>query len=80
MGETTIIPGLSGRTIDVEKSYEKMKRYGNFLESLLEYKKVNPNISLTKNYDKYVISGNPKKNMVTLLFLVEKDADVESFI
>ncbi len=76
----TVIPGLSGSIIDVEKSYEKMKRYGNFLESLLEYKKITPSVSLSKNYDKYVISGNPKKNMVTLIFLVENDADVEPFI
>ena len=32
---------------------------------------VKPKISIEKNYNKYIIAGNPKKNMVSLLFLVE---------
>lgn len=76
----TIIPGVSGREVDVDKSYEKMKRYGGFLESLLEYREVTPNISLKKNYNKYVIKGNPTKNMVTLILLVENDNDVDAFV
>ncbi len=76
----TIIPGISGKTVDIKKSYEKMKRYGSYLDSLLEYKKVEPNVSLSNHYDKYVISGNPKKNMVSLLFIVKEDTDIAPFL
>lgn len=76
----TIIPGISGKEVDIDKSYDKMKRYGSYLESLLEYKLVAPQVSLSKNYDKYIISGNPTKNMVTFIFLVEESDDVEEVI
>ncbi len=80
MKEDTIIPGISGKTVDIKKSYEKMKRYGDYLDSLLEFKKVSPNVSLSNHYDKYVIGGNPKKNMVSLLFIVKEDTDIEPFL
>ena len=76
----TIIPGISGKEVDIDKSYDKMKRYGSYLESLLEYQLVAPQVSLSKNYDKYIISGNPTKNMVTFIFLVEESDDVEEVI
>lgn len=75
--EDTIIPGIYGELVDEEKSYEKMKRVGSYQENLLVYKKVAPEISLNKQFDKYIISGNPKKNMVSLLFLVEKNDNTE---
>lgn len=75
--DDTMIPGLYGKIVDEEKSYEKMKRFGNFQENLLEYKIIAPNISLEKNYDKYIISGNAAKKMVTLVFLVEGNNDTD---
>lgn len=76
----TIIPGIAGTEVDINKSYDKMKRYGSYLESLLEYKSVAPEVTLTKNYDKYVIGGNPSKNMVTLIFLVDEESNVDEVI
>ena len=76
----TIIPGISGSEIDIEKSYQNMKRYGSYLESLLEYKVVSPKVSITKNYDKYVVSGNSSKNMVSLIFLVKPEDQIEEVI
>lgn len=73
--EDTIIPGIYGGIVDEEKSYEKMKRVGSYQENLLVYKKIKPSVSIEKNFDKYIISGNPKKNMVTLLFLVKDNDD-----
>ncbi len=73
--EDTIIPGIYGGVIDEGKSYEKMKRVGSYQENLLVYKKIMPSISIEKNFDKYIISGNPKKNMATLLFLVKDNDD-----
>lgn len=71
--EKGLIPGIVGREVDVNKSYLNMKRMGRFDESLLMYKDSFPKIRLEKNYKNYIISGNPKKNMVSLLFLVEKN-------
>lgn len=75
ISDNTIIPGIYGTAVDVDKSYENMKRVGIYQESLLVYKRISPKISLEKNYDKYIVSGNPKKNMVTLIFLVENNSN-----
>lgn len=76
----TIIPGISGSEIDIDKSYSKMKRYGKYNEKLLEYKTVKPNISLYNNINKYVVQGNKNKNMISLLFLVESSDSVSSIL
>ncbi len=73
--DDTIIPGIYGGVVDIGKSYEKMKRVGSYQENLLIYKKITPSVSIEKNFDKYIISGNPKKNMVTLLFLIKDNED-----
>lgn len=72
----TIIPGIASKVIDEESSYLRMKRYGSYNPSLLVYKDVMPEISLYKHYNKYVISGNPMKNMVSLIFIVEENDDI----
>lgn len=78
--DNTIIPGLKGREIDENKSYSKMKRYGSYNSSLLEYNDIIPSISIENNFDKYIISGNKSKNMVSLIFLVTKDYNIDNII
>ncbi len=67
----TIIPGISGLKIDINKSYLKMKEYGKYNENLLVYKKVLPKQLLEDNKDKYIISGNRSKEMVSLILLID---------
>lgn len=76
----TIIPGINGSEIDIDKSYSKMKRYGKYNEKLLEYKTISPNDTLSKNINKYVIQGNPNKKMVSLLFLVEMNDSIDDIL
>ena len=76
INENTIIPGLSGYEEYVDKSYYNMRRYGKFDSSLLEYQSILPDINLTKNKDKYIVSGNPDKRMVSLIFLLEENTDI----
>lgn len=76
----TIIPGLKGKKINEDKSYSKMKRYGKFNSNLLEYEDILPTISIKNNLDKYVISGNSNKKMVSLVFLVDSESDINSII
>ena len=64
----TIIPGHNGLYIDPIKSYDKMKKLGVFNESLLVYKEIIPNKSYYNNYNKVIISGNPYKNNLSLIF------------
>lgn len=68
--DNTIIPGIKGKTIDTEITYSKMKKYGTYNESLTTIKDVEPKISIKNNYDKYIISGNPKNKKVSLIFLI----------
>ena len=75
----SIIPGISGYQIDINKSYNKMKRYGKFERSLVEYENIKPQISIDDNIDKYIVSGNPENRSVVLLFEVS-DNDINSII
>lgn len=72
--DNTIIPGKVGKEIDYEKSYNKMKQYGSYNEVLTSLKEVKPTISVDNHYDKYIISGNPEKKSVALVFKVEKNS------
>ncbi len=66
----TIIPGLAKKTVEVEKSYEKMKSLGVYDENYLVFKYQLPSISIVNHKEKYIIQGNPKKRSVSLLFLL----------
>jgi len=63
-----IIPGISGRKINIDKSYEKMKKYGSFDAGLLIFEEVVPMVATSSNYDKFIISGNSNKQSVSLIF------------
>ena len=76
----TIIPGIRGKQLDIDKSYSQMRRYGKFEESLIEYDDIFPKIRWTEHRDKYIISGNASKNMVSLIFLLEKDSKVDTIL
>ena len=38
--EDTIIPGIIGKEIDIDKSYQEMKQVGIYKEMLIEYKDI----------------------------------------
>lgn len=69
----TIIPGVMGREVDVDKSYINIKRMGYFDDKFLIYKDVLPSVSISNNYDKYINRGNPSKNSVSLVFVLKSD-------
>ena len=75
--DNTIIPGLSGKEIDYEKTYTNMKQYGTYNEILTTLKDVEPTISVDDYYDKYIIGGNPIKRSISLVFKVEKNSPKE---
>ena len=55
INEDSIIPGVSGKKVNVEKSYKKMRGNNVFNEKMLVYDEVYPNNSLENNKDKYVV-------------------------
>lgn len=76
----TIIPGVNGSEIDVNKSYKKMKKINSFNDNLLVYKDIKPSVSVNNVYDKYIISGNKSKNEIALLFLLKDSDSVHSIL
>ena len=66
-----IITGENGRVIDYNKSYNNMKKYGAYNETLIETKEVSPTISITNNYNKYIIKGNPNKRKISLILIIK---------
>ena len=78
INDNTIIPGLSGREIDVRLSYRKMKKLGSFNDSLLVYRDIKPINRL--RHDKYIIGGNPNKKEVSLIFLVNNKSNINNIL
>lgn len=75
----TIIPGISGVEVDINKSYSKMKKYGSFDESLIVLKKIEPKISINNN-NKYIISGNKNKRNVSILFVIKDNDNIDKLV
>ena len=63
----TIIPGINGKKINLEKSYNNMKSLNEFTESLLVFDIIKPSKSIKDYYDKVVVSGNQKINQISLI-------------
>lgn len=78
--DDTIIPGIKGKEVNINSSYNKMKRYGKFNSNLLVYNEVVPKVTINDYFDKYIIAGNTEKNMVSLIFLVEESDSIDSIL
>ena len=72
--EDEIITGLNGKEVNIDKSYQNMKKVNKYLESMIVYDEVLPDIGV--DYDKYVIKGNELKNQVALVFKVDDSYNV----
>ena len=65
-----IIPGVNGLEVDVDETYKKMKNNGEYNSDMIILNEVVPQVSFIKEYDKYIIGGNPLKKQVALVFKV----------
>lgn len=63
------VTGLSGKKININKSYSNMKKVNKYMDSMLVFDDVLPQNKL--DYSKYIISGNKIKNQVALLFTID---------
>lgn len=73
-----IIGGMNGKKVNIDKSYQNMKKVNSYQESMLVFEEVIPDISITKEYDKYIVSGNSLKKEVALIFKVRDSYYVDN--
>lgn len=78
--ENTIIPGLKGIEVDINKSFNEMKKYGSYNEAMTVLKEIEPTISVNNHYDKYISSGNNENRLVSIIFKVEEKKDIRKVI
>lgn len=74
------MPGLYGREVNEKESYKILKQIGIFSESYLKYNYQKPKKSISEIYNKYIIAGNPNKNSITLIFLVEYQDNIDKIV
>lgn len=68
------ITGLNGKQVNVDKSYQNMKKVNRYVESMIVYDEILPDANL--EYDKYIIKGNEIKNQVALVFKVDDNENI----
>lgn len=78
--ENKITPGKNGKEVDCNESYQKMKRYGSYNESLTVFKETKPQISIENTYDKFIVGGNEEKRAVSLVFPINNTDDPKEII
>ena len=76
----TIIPGIRAKEVNIKKSYKNMKTNGYYSDKLFIYDYKNPKVSLSDNIDKYIVKGNTNKRMVSLIFKVSNDANIDDIL
>jgi len=76
----TIIPGISAKDVNINKSYKNMKQSGYYSDKLYIYDYTKPKISLSDNIDKYIIKGNSNKRMISLIFKVDSNDNIDDIL
>ena len=64
------LPGYNGVEVNIESSYEKMKKTGQFDEKKLVFKQIKPDVTLKDLPAEPIFKGNPNKPMVSFLINV----------
>ena len=78
INDNTIIPGINGKEVDVNKTFNKMDDLGYFNDLYIIYSYSAPNLSLNDNKDKIIIKGNEQKNMVALI--IDHNTEVSNYL
>ena len=76
----SMIPGKKGMIIDVDESYSLMKKYGSFNDDLLVFKEIDPDISISNVYDKYISFGNLDKSEVSFIFKIDNNKYIKEIV
>ena len=76
--DDTIIPGINGEVVNINKSYRRMRSFGVFNEYYLVFDVLSPEISLKANKEKIIVSGNRAKRAVSLV--IDNNQDIKNFL
>ena len=76
----TIIPGIREKEVNIKRSYKNMKTNGYYSDKLFIYDYKNPKVSLSDNIDKYIVKGNVNKRMVSLIFKVTNNDNIDDIL
>ena len=79
INEEGIILGLSGLSVNIDKSYNNMKGIG-FKKELIEYNEEECILNKKNNRDKYIIKGNDYKNNISIVIDVNNFKYVNKMI
>ena len=74
----TIFVGSSGSIINVNASYEKMKKSNKFNKEQIVYEKKKPEITINNNYSYFIEKGNISKKNVAIIFKVNNVKHMQS--
>ena len=70
-----IVPGHIGCRVNKNKSYSKMKKYGNYNETLTVMEEVKPELSVSNIFDKYIEKGNSNNKNVSFVFIYDENIE-----
>ena len=73
-----IIPGISGKKVNLQKSFLNMEEFGKFNEIYIKFDKIIPDISLNDNLDKIIVKGNTNKKQVALI--INNNLEVKEYL
>ena len=77
LSKDTMLVGSNGYSIDVDSSYEKMKKLNSFNANLLEYLEVVPEIRKEDNLDKLIEGKNTSSKIISFIFVIEDIAKLD---
>lgn len=69
-----IVPGLPSKVVNIDKSYQEMQKIGLYDPNSIVYDIKKPKENLDNHLDKYIVSGNPSKRMVSFIFIVNDNS------
>lgn len=75
-----IILGLSGLRVNTKESYKNMKEEDAFDKEKIVYESKAPKTSISNNYDYFITKGNDKNNMVSIIFKVSDDTNLNEVL
>ncbi len=80
INKNTIIPGISGRKVNINKSYKAMREYGKYNDDLYIYDYLKPNISISNHKDKVIVNGNRSFRKVSLIIDLKDESNINKTI
>lgn len=76
----SIILGISGKEVNVQSSYEKMKSVNEYNEDLFDYTNISPVITKKGNLDKVIKGSGTVKKEISFVFKLDDISLIEQII